>query len=151
MTEPKLVPVDRTHIEHWWPLIVPFLATFVGHRYLAEHVKAALEKGLLQCWLVMQGHIVCAACLTEIINYPLSREMDIKMMTGSGVETWLYLLDSLEKFAIAEGCVRMTGKARCGWSRLTRGKGYRKTHEFIEKDLVDAEVPNPSAGDSSGA
>lgn len=148
---PKLVPIHFEHVNDWWPVVLPFLDTFVGKRYTAEDVRVTLNTGRLQLWLVMDAHLVVAACVTEVVNFPLCREMNILMMTGSGVETWLDLLDNLEKFAIAEGCVRITGKARCGWSRLTRAKGYRKTHEYIEKDLVDAEVPNPSAGDSSGA
>jgi len=147
----KLVPVHFEHVNDWWPVVVPFLDTFVGKRYTAEHVKGTLEKGLYQLWLVMDDHYVVAACITEIIQYPLVKEMNIMMMTGSGMETWLHLLDNLEKFAIAEGCARISGKARTGWSRLTRSMGYKTTHMFIEKALIDAQVPNPSTEDSSSA
>lgn len=155
MTDCKLVPVHHEHIDDWWPVVLPFLRTYVGdspRRYEPEYFRDILKKGKLQLWLVMRAHLVKAACMTEIIKFPLSQEMNIIMMTGEDVHLWLDLIDTLEHYARSFECGRMTGNARLGWYKKLKSKGYKRSHMQIEKDLLDvSEVSGSGAGDSSAS
>lgn len=56
--------------------------------------------------------------------------------TGDGRKHWLPLLDDLEKHhREILGCVGMNAKARFGWMRDLKDRGYRATHVLMEKDF----------------
>ncbi len=137
MIEPKIMPILTTSISDFWPKILPWAEDFCQHSqgsYDPPFIKEKLQKGQMQCWLVMKGEEIAAVCLTEI-RKTLIKECVIVVMTGDDMASWVHLLKLLEKYAISMGCKKMVGIARPGWERVIKPMGYRKTHVQVEKDL----------------
>jgi hypothetical protein len=53
---------------------------------------------------------------------------------GKNMTRWLPLIDGIEAYAKAEGCLCVRIFGRKGWLRVL--EGYRQAHVIIEKDLT---------------
>lgn len=138
MEAAKLIPVPQDQVNGWWEVALPLMGTFferVKGRYKPEHVLEALNSAMMQLWIVMQGHTVKAACLTEVMQFPNAKEFRIIMMVGADRELWTHFLSRLEEYARDIGCDKIIGIARPGWERIIDKMGYEKTHVYLEKDL----------------
>lgn len=64
------------------------------------------------------------------------REAHIQFATGEGSREWRdSLLDEIEEWAAAEGCVRILPFSRPGWQKWFQSRGYRVRHVEMERAL----------------
>ncbi len=133
-----MIPVPSGDIDQWWDLIQPMMGSFYSRaygRYLPEDIKERLDSGKAHLFVVMQGHLLKAVCMAQIITYPRLRDMRIFMMAGEEHENWVHYIEKLEDYARSLGCAKITGEARPGWEKILTPMGYKKTHVYLERDL----------------
>lgn len=133
----RLVVANTDHIDSFWPRILPWAEDFCQHSqgsYDPPYILANLQKGAMQCWLVMKGEEIRAVILTEI-RKTIIKECVIVVTTGEDMSLWIHLLKTLENYAILMGCQKIIGIARPGWEKVLKPFGYKKTHVELEKML----------------
>ena len=133
------VPIE--HLSGIWPLARPHIARALdrdkAQRYLPNDVLALLLKGSVRLWVSWneQEKSVEAAMITEIIEYPLLRELKIWLVGGRNMMAWgREARDLFELYGREHGCSIMSGALRKGWLKIG-GAGYEQTGIMFEKRL----------------
>ena len=75
---------------------------------------------------------VVAVLVTEIIDYPRRRVLDLALMAGDRMELWIDSLPVLERWAVANGVDQVQVHGRKGWERVT---GYPVRAVLLVKEL----------------
>lgn len=131
----QLVPVHQVGLV--LPHVAKWLASIVersGRRYTLPALVDALIDGGMQVWLIGDEE-ARGVVLTELYLAPSGLKFAaIRAATGEGAAGWMHLIDVLEAWARAEGCVAIDALARKGWAR--RLPDYHMSHVFLEKDLT---------------
>jgi hypothetical protein len=71
--------------------------------------------------------------VTEILQRPLKKCLNIRIMTGHHRDKWQHLIKNIEKFAWDNKCDSMELIARPGWQKVLSRYGYNRTHVLLEK------------------
>ena len=71
--------------------------------------------------------------VTEVIQRPLQRCLNIKIMTGKHREKWQHLIKHIEEFAWQNKCDLLELVARPGWKKVLKPFGYKESHVLLEK------------------
>ena len=90
----------------------------------------------MQLWILLDKeseHKYYGVVVTEIIQRPLQRVLNIKIMTGTHREKWQHLVKEIEDFAWFNNCDSMELVARPGWEKVLKRFGYKKSHVLLEK------------------
>jgi hypothetical protein len=104
-------------------------------KFDAEDIRAGLLTGEDQLW-IWRTDTAFAVGITRLANYPKQRVCTLRIVTGNNVDEWyLPSLETIERWAKANGCHAMEFQARPGWERFIRPLGYDKTHVYLEKSL----------------
>ena len=104
-------------------------------KFDAQDIKAGLLTGEDQLW-IWRTDTAFAVGITRLANYPKQRVCTLRIVTGNNVDEWyLPCLETIERWAKANGCHAMEFQARPGWERFIRPLGYDKTHVYLEKSL----------------
>lgn len=102
--------------------------------YTIEWVEAEIESGHLTVWTGEQG-----IALTEFIQYPMGKALNIFAAAGAPNASLRELLDKVEPqiaaFAKAAGCRWVLGYGRPGFQRECKSMGYRPKWIVIAKEL----------------
>lgn len=134
-------------LEEVWPMIKPYVKAVIERlqpKLTGERFVNNVLSGKWQLWVawVPADRKVIAFMITELEQYDNGdRAAHMVIVTGDHREKWQDLaLQEVEKWAIEEGCVALSGWCRPGWEGLTRQHGFKRTHVLIEKKLVRKEV-----------
>ena len=88
-----------------------------------------------QLW-IWRTETAFAVGITRIVNYPKKSVCSLRIVTGRNMKEWyLPCLETIEKWAKANGCHAMEFQARPGWERMIRPLGYDKTHLYLEREI----------------
>ena len=71
--------------------------------------------------------------VTEIIQRPLQRCLNMRIMTGRHREKWQHLIKHIEDFAWLNNCDSLELIARPGWKKVLKPFGYTETHVLLQK------------------
>ena len=131
--------VPTAAIEKAWPDAKPFIEralAFGTGRREPDDVKQQLKDGDAALWFVyvVDSDEIHAAAVTEIIDYPRKRVLDLALMAGVGLAEWLALLGKLEDWARGLGCHQIQIHGRAGWGRVT---SYPEAARVYVKELCD--------------
>lgn len=111
-----------------WKTALPLLEKPISMSqgcYLPEDVAAACQMGEMQLWLAADGEEVVAAYVTEVTTYPRKRVVRAVFAGGKPhtIQHWLDpMVDGIETWARAIGCVAITAMGRKGWARVVEGE-----------------------------
>lgn len=133
----RLLPIPLSHVHETagvWAHLLDKVSQRTGFPP-AEHF-AEVERGEvipLLAWDGQKAHALAGARIE--VNGRNEPVCHLVWCAGEDAEAWFDLLDEIEAWAIARGCVAMKGTVRPGWSRWMKRKGYDATHVVVEKDL----------------
>ncbi len=85
--------------------------------------------GLFLLWIVIDQSKITAACVTSLVG----DACEIVATSGTGVNNWVHLIEGIEKYARAEGQVRVRIIGRKGWARLL--PDYKQTAVVLERRI----------------
>lgn len=130
-----LTGIKSEHLQEWWPQAWPLLRPAVerGGHMTAESVYKGLRECDLQLWVATDSDAMKAACVTEISQWPATRECTVVLCGGQDSSGWLHLLATIEAWAKAADCRRMMIDGRAGWIRKL--PDYRKVSVVLSKEL----------------
>ena len=111
----------------WQELIEP--ALYQGTHTIGD-VEAMIEDGYAKLWLGENS-----AAVTEIIIYPKCRVLHLWLCGGDMDEITEQMLPMAEKYAIEQGCTRMTTGGRKGWDRVMSKHGFTPIASVCAKEL----------------
>ena len=135
----QLVYIPNEKIDEAWhhveSNIADALARSNGYA-LASNFKEWIKEKKMQLWILWDKeseHKYYGVVVTEIIQRPLQRVLNIKIMTGTHREKWQHLVKEIEDFAWFNNCDSMELVARPGWEKVLKRFGYKKNHVLLEK------------------
>lgn len=135
-----LVFIPNDKIDNAWhhveASIADALARSNGYA-LASDFKKWIKENRMQLWMLWDMEAKTdkyyGVVVTEIIQRPLQRCLNIKIMTGKHREKWEHLIKKIEDFAWYNKCDSMELIARPGWEKILKRFGYKKSHVLLEK------------------
>ena len=136
MIEQVLIPTNK--VEQVWSFAVKDVADALARSNgyaRAEHIKKEILDNKMQLWILWDSETkeYYGVCVTEIIQRPLQRCLNIKIMTGSHREKWQHLIKHVEEFAWQNNCDLFELVARPGWKKVLKQYGYKESHVLLEK------------------
>ena len=136
MIEQVLIPTNK--VEQVWSFAVKDVADALARSNgyaRAEHIKKWILEDKMQLWILWdsQDKKYYGVVVTEIIQRPLQRCLNIKIMTGNHREKWQHLVKQIEDFAWQNNCDLLELVARPGWKRVLKPFGYKESHVLLEK------------------
>jgi hypothetical protein len=106
----------------------------------SEHFRENCNKGIFQLWILWDkksDNQYYGLVVTEIVQRPLQRCLNIRIMTGRDREKWQHMIKLIENFGIKNKCDKMELIARPGWERILKQFNYTKSHVLLEKKLKE--------------
>ena len=136
MIEQVLIPTNK--VEQVWSFAVKDVADALARSNgyaRAEHIKKEILDNKMQLWILWDSETkeYYGVCVTEIIQRPLKRCLNIKIMTGRHRDKWQHLIKHVEEFAWKNNCDLLELVARPGWKKVLKQYGYKESHVLLEK------------------
>lgn len=136
MIEQILIPTDK--VKQVWSIVVKDIADALARSNAyarAEHIKKDILDNKMQLWILWDAKTkeYYGVCVTEIIQRPLQRCLNIKIMKGRHRDKWEHLIKHVEEFAWHNNCDLLELVARPGWKKILKQYGYKESHVLLEK------------------
>ena len=136
MIEQVLIPTNK--VEQVWSFAVKDVADALARSNgyaRAEHIKKEILDNKMQLWILWDSETkeYYGVCVTEIIQRPLQRCLNIKIMKGRHRDKWEHLIKHVEEFAWHNNCDLLELVARPGWKKVLKQYGYKESHVLLEK------------------
>lgn len=133
-----LEPIPSGLVASAWHLAEPWVRAAVEEGALVEtpeSYRARCVEGSAQLWLIRDPGVVGCG-VTEIYETSKGLTCAVPVLAARSFEDALKpLFEMVERWARAEGCVRMEGFGRQGWVRALKPYGWRPLSVVIEKDI----------------
>ena len=137
----ELINVPTKNVNEVWALVKTDIANALNRSNgyaLADHIKKWIIEGKMQLWILWDKEAAKESkyyglVVTEIIQKPLQRALNIKIMTGSHREKWQHLIKQIEEFAWKNKCDLVELIARPGWKKVMKPFGFIESHVVLEK------------------
>ena len=104
---------------------------------LSDHIKQWIKETKMQLWILWDAEAekekYYGVVVTEVIQRPLQRCLNIKIMIGRHREKWQHLIKHIEDFAWQQNCDLLELVARPGWKKVLKPFGYTESHVLLEK------------------
>jgi hypothetical protein len=100
-----------------------------------DDVIAGCLDGRYQAWEGERSLVV-----TEIVEYPRLKAVHAWLAAGDLDEIFGPIMQRVEAFGRANGCVRLTGNGRHGWTRAGKAVGFECPWSVISKDISEGEA-----------
>jgi hypothetical protein len=130
----NLICVDPSMIDEMWPHVRDKIRAAVERTELSSFadIESDVLTGMQLCWIAWNGSEIMAAATTQLVK-PFHKVCVLTACSGYDRAQWVPLFEQIEKYAKAEGCVKMRIFGRRGWERVL--DGYRVEHVVLEKGL----------------
>jgi hypothetical protein len=106
-----------------WPYLVGFIDAAVkatASVQSVERIREKIDARDMQLWAIRRGSRTVGAVVTEIYDTAAGKTCGVPYLGGTGMVDWLHLLDQIEAWAKANGCVRAeSALKRFGWEKIT--------------------------------
>ena len=134
----QLINVPTNNVNKVWKIVKIDIANSLSRSNgyaKQEHIKNWILENKMQLWILWDSKDkkYYGVVVTEIIQRPLQRCLNIKIMTGNHREKWQHLVKQIEDFAWQNNCDLLELVARPGWKRVLKPFGYKESHVLLEK------------------
>jgi hypothetical protein len=140
MIEPIYIPQEL--VEKVWTKVEPDVKSALersGQYANSNHIKQHCLKNEMQLWMLWdkenKEEKYHGVCITEVIQRPLIKVLNIRIMIGKNRHEWQKYIKYIEDFAKQNGCDKMELIARPGWERVLKQFNYTKSHVVLDKNL----------------
>ena len=137
----ELINVPTKSVNEVWALVKTDIANSLNRSNgyaLADHIKKWIIEEKMQLWILWDKEAAKESkyyglVVTEILQRPLQRCLNMRIMTGRHREKWQHLIKHIEDFAWLNNCDSLELIARPGWKKILKPFGYTETHVLLEK------------------
>ncbi len=124
--------VARADVARFWPLAEPLLHAALrrtGGQLTASGVRAAVEAGRMQLWLVGPTEAPIAAATTAILDYPEARVLSVPLLGGAQYRTWIDNLQAaMAEYGRRNNCIALEAYVRPGFI----GASYNENRAILK-------------------
>lgn len=129
--------VRLAELGHFWPTAAEYLARVIPrHSDTAslEDVQDLLTQGLFQLWIVYKEHSIAGACVTERVNAPRYRYLNVLYVSGE-LDIFDHIIE-LAEWARRCGCRKIVAQCRPGVAvTIAKKYGFKERHRLMDFDL----------------
>ena len=136
----KLYNIPTNSVDEVWKVVKNDIANALtrSNGYaLSDHIKKWIKDTKMQLWILWDAEAekekYYGVVVTEVIQRPLQRCLNIKIMIGRHREKWQHLIKHIEDFAWQQNCDLLELVARPGWKKILKPFGYTESHVLLEK------------------
>ena len=137
----ELIYVPTKSVNEVWGVVKTDIANALNRSNgyaLADHIKKWIIEEKMQLWILWDKEAAKESkyyglVVTEIIQRPLQRCLNMRIMTGRHREKWQHLIKHIEDFAWLNNCDSLELIARPGWKKVLKPFGYTETHVLLQK------------------
>ena len=137
----ELISIPTKDVNEIWKIVKNDIANALNRSNgyaLADHIKQWILENKMQLWILWdskgdKNSKYYGVVVTEIIQRPLQRCLNIKIMIGRHREKWQHLIKHIEDFAWQQKCDLLELVARPGWKKILKPFGYNESHVLLEK------------------
>ena len=137
----ELINVPTKSVNEVWALVKTDIANALNRSNgyaLADHIKKWIIEEKMQLWILWDKEAAKESkyyglVVTEIIQRPVQRCLNMRIMTGRHREKWQHLIKHIEDFAWVNNCDSLELIARPGWKKVLKPFGYTETHVLLQK------------------
>ena len=137
----ELIYVPTKSVNEVWGVVKTDIANSLNRSNgyaLADHIKKWINEEKMQLWILWDKEAAKESkyyglVVTEIIQRPLQRCLNMRIMTGRHREKWQHLIKHIEDFAWLNNCDSLELIARPGWKKVLKPFGYTETHVLLQK------------------
>ena len=134
----NVIYIPKENVNDAWGMVSKNIADALARSNgyaRAEHIKDWILKDKMQLWILWDSETkeYYGVCVTEIIQRPLQRCLNIKIMKGRHRDKWEHLIKHVEEFAWHNNCDLLELVARPGWKKILKQYGYKESHVLLEK------------------
>lgn len=120
-----------------WPAVSDLLETAVRRckddtmaNVLRECVQASA-----QLWIVRNDERIVGTFVTEVLQGPTRRVMELRYLAGAGFRRWIALMPEILEWARSARCDDLRFRGRSGWPRYLSGVGWEQSAVEMEYHL----------------
>ena len=137
----KLYNIPTKSVDEIWGVVKNDIANALSRSNgyaLSDHIKQWIKETKMQLWILWDSEAekqnkYYGVVVTEVIQRPLQRCLNIKIMIGRHREKWQHLIKHIEDFAWQQNCDLLELVARPGWKKILKPFGYKESHVLLEK------------------
>ena len=136
----KLYNIPTKSVDEVWKVVKNDIANALSRSNgyaLSDHIKEWIKQQKMQLWILWDSEAekekYYGVVVTEVIQRPLQRCLNIKIMIGRHREKWQHLIKHIEDFAWQQNCDLLELVARPGWKKVLKPFGYKESHVLLEK------------------
>ena len=136
----KLYNIPTKSVDEVWKVVKNDIANALSRSNgyaLSDHIKQWIKETKMQLWILWDAEAekekYYGVVVTEVIQRPLQRCLNIKIMIGRHREKWQHLIKHIEDFAWQQNCDLLELVARPGWKKVLKPFGYTESHVLLEK------------------
>ena len=137
----KLYNIPTKSVDEVWGVVKNDIANALSRSNgyaLSDHIKQWIKETKMQLWILWDSEAekqnkYYGVVVTEVIQRPLQRCLNIKIMIGRHREKWQHLIKHIEDFAWQQNCDLLELVARPGWKKVLKPFGYKESHVLLEK------------------
>ena len=136
----QLINIPTKSVDEAWGVVRTDIANALTRSNvyaLSEHIRKWIIEEKMQLWILWDQEAdkekYYGVVVTEVIQRPLQRCLNIKIMTGRHREKWQHLIKHIEDFAWQQNCDLLELVARPGWKKILKPFGYKESHVLLEK------------------
>jgi hypothetical protein len=102
--------------------------------YTEDAIILKIINSTSQLWLAEQGDTVLGVTVTNGVQYPNLKALNIHLIGGSRIKEWMQMgLEAIENFAKDTQCTEVRLSGRHGWIKML--KDYERTRVTLTKRL----------------
>lgn len=138
--------LDEVQVRHYWPEIERCLDAkpeLWNAALTKEEIHRCVSNGAMQLWAVCDKEAINVAFMTQILESPAVRYLQIWWMYGKGLIPALPCLDlAIDDYMREVGCVRLEVVGRKGFERILRPLGFKYEHSTFSRPLKERQRRN---------
>jgi hypothetical protein len=135
----RIVGLNKMNVSSWWGQIKEYVrkATIKGPGALSEEeLRHGCENGYYQLWLIIRDPDVIGCGITQIVDEPYRRVLEIVAIGGRELKDWLHFDGYVGDRAKEEmGAVAVRVFCRPGIKHVIEPIGYRIKGYICERTL----------------
>jgi len=137
----QLIKIPKDSIKEVWGMVKNDITNALNRSNgyaLSDHIKKWILQNKMQLWILWDKDAekqskYYGLVVTEIIQRPLKRCLNIRIMVGRHREKWQHLIKHVEDYAWYNKCDSLELVARPGWKKVLKPFGYTESHVLLEK------------------
>ena len=139
-SDSQLEQIGQVELLKIWPQIAPMVESALKHgdgRVAERDIFDGVMNKVFTLWVTRKKRQIKAVCVTQIINSPRKRFLNLYLLSGENRSDWLPHEDTIAAYARAMGCEQLTIEfGRIAWERKLND-GWRKVAIVMVKDLTN--------------